>query len=103
MEKNDALLVEVTKTYLVTPEQARQALVAAKAQAEQIVYYSRSPDGTETQVQGNEYLNSDGQPDVAAAIADLDDPTGMIGVEEVGAASRTLSPDEVEKLTAGWE
>lgn len=101
MKQDDFILVKVTKIYRVTPDQAKRALREARARSVEEVHYYLDPDGTEFEVEGNDYLNPDGTPDVAAAIADLEDPIGIIGAEEVEVHSQTLPPSEEEKGSSG--
>ncbi|MFY0311585.1 hypothetical protein ACFMBG_16970 [Leisingera sp. D0M16] len=102
MQEEGYVFVQVTRTYLLTAQQAKKAVRVARALSAEEIHYSSDPDGTQFEIQGNDYLMPNGRPDPAAAIADMPSLTEAIEVEETSVSSKILSNEEVMEVTQLW-
>ncbi|WP_099827544.1 hypothetical protein [Oceaniglobus indicus] len=102
METEDFIFVRVTRTYILTRSQAKQAVTVARALNADTKYHSRDDDGTELVVEGNDYLNDDSSPDEVAAMNDLPDPESLLRIECVVSVAERLTPQDAAEITSRW-
>ncbi|MDF1715130.1 MAG: hypothetical protein P1U75_00445 [Antarcticimicrobium sp.] len=102
MSKEDLIFVEVKNTFMLTPSQAKRVLAVARALTADYVFHTKDEDGCELTVRGDDFLTEKGEHDVAAAMGEVPDPGGLLGIEFVHQTTRPLSPKEIEGLTRPW-
>lgn len=102
MTREDFIFVNVQSTYVVTADQAKRILAAARAINTSTEFFSVDPDGTELTTVGDDYLDENGEHDVASALANVPDPEHYFGVELIQQVCSALSPEKVKQVTGHW-
>ena len=102
MKTEDYTFIRVTRTYILTRSQANQAVTVARALSADTKYHSRDDDGTELVVEGNDYLNEDGSPELVAAMNDIPDPELLLQIECIESEAAALSRSAVKEITNRW-
>lgn len=102
VDTGDFVFVEVTKTFMMTKEQARKLVSVARLLYSDRQIVSLEDDGTEIQTYGEDFLTEDGNNDYASALAELPDPEGLMGAELLQLASINLDPERVAEITKLW-
>ncbi|MCA0997953.1 hypothetical protein [Alloyangia pacifica] len=99
MKNDEYVFVRITKVLMATPSQARQALTIARSLNSEAIYHYRDADGTELDVQGDDYLLEDGSDDLGGALCDVPLPGTLLGIKELCSTSGRLTPTEVQEQT----
>ena len=99
---DDFVFVEVTKTFMMTKQQARRMVSIARLVCADTRTFSRDDDGTEITHFGEDFLKDDGQHDYADAAGQLADPEGLLKVELVAISTLNLDAEMVTEISRFW-
>ncbi|MEJ8563431.1 hypothetical protein QTO30_20840 [Yoonia sp. GPGPB17] len=102
LTNDDFVFVEVTKTYMLTSDQAKRLVSIARLVCADTQSFSIEDDGSELRTLGEDFLTDDGQPDYADAAGQLADPEGLLSAELVSTSTLNLDDTQIEEFTSYW-